>query len=361
VSTVAQPRLVPGATDPIQVARLLRDAHNGRCKVKLLGHGTTVGDGAGTPLSLAGLGRITRFQPDDLTISVQAGCPFPQLRAEVERHGLWLPFDPPDAGQRTVGGAFADGVAGALAFGAQHPRDLLLGLSGALADGTLFKTGSRVVKNVAGYDLPKLFVGSRGTLFAATELHLRLYPAPRVRVLIASEPLAREDAVRVLLALRRPPLRLAALTVLSVEGGKARVLAEVLGDAAVVAWLEARCAPLRRVEEPAAEELRAVRDRQSFLRSCTPGPACSGAVLPTRLPALLAAMPAGAEFALHGDGRFTVLGAELLDAAESLGGRATTAAGRRTALPAPVAALAAAIKQTFDPHGCLPGLWTNHQ
>jgi FAD/FMN-containing dehydrogenase len=101
------------------------------------------------------------------------------LNAELGRAGQWLPLDPPDDGRATIGGIVATGMAGAQSYGYGPPRGYVIGMRVALADGRLVKAGGRVVKNVAGYDLCKLFTGSYGTLGLILELTFKLRPRPK--------------------------------------------------------------------------------------------------------------------------------------------------------------------------------------
>jgi glycolate oxidase FAD binding subunit len=135
-------------------------------------------------LSLAGLKGIERVEADDLTCTVRPGTTRSELDAALDERGVWLPC----RGGTTLGGMFAAGWHAPAAPMAASPRSSLLGLEGVLADGTVFKCGARVVKSVAGFDLQKLFVGSRGRLWAATALHLKLRPRPRARLTFATAP-----------------------------------------------------------------------------------------------------------------------------------------------------------------------------
>ena len=112
----------------------------------------------------------------DLVVSVQSGVDLAALSDRLEAQGQRLALDPPGGG--TVGGLIATGVAGPLRLRYGAPRDLLIGITVVRADGTAAKAGGKVVKNVAGYDLGKLFAGSYGTLGLITEATFRLHPRP---------------------------------------------------------------------------------------------------------------------------------------------------------------------------------------
>ena len=119
------------------------------------------------------MARLVEHGPAD------AGMTLVEFNREVGRAGQWLPLDPPGGEAVTLGGLVATGAAGAQALGYGAPRSYVLGMKVALAGGRLIKAGGRVVKNVAGYDLCKLFTGSRGTLSVILEITFKLRPRPR--------------------------------------------------------------------------------------------------------------------------------------------------------------------------------------
>jgi glycolate dehydrogenase FAD-binding subunit len=129
-------------------------------------------------LDLRRMDRIVDYNPDDLTASVEAGVTAERLAARLADRRQLLPVDPPGAASRTLGGLAATAAAGPLRARYGTLRDLLLGVRFVQADGTVTWGGARVVKSVTGYDVPKLMVGSLGTLGVLAELTLRLHPLP---------------------------------------------------------------------------------------------------------------------------------------------------------------------------------------
>ncbi|MCA1612795.1 MAG: FAD-binding oxidoreductase, partial [Acidobacteria bacterium] len=129
--------------------------------------------------------RVLAHEPADLVATVEAGVTLDGLNGQLGRANQWLPLDPPDDGRATAGGVVASGLGGAQTLGYGPPRAYVLGMRVALADGRVIKAGGRVVKNVAGYDLCKLFTGSRGTLGLITELTFRLRPRPEREATLA--------------------------------------------------------------------------------------------------------------------------------------------------------------------------------
>jgi len=122
------------------------------------------------------LDRVLEYEPADLTVTVEAGITLGKLQATLAEHGQFLPIDaPPDA---TVGGVLAANVSGPSRHAYGLPRDWLIGIRVAHADGSVSKGGGRVVKNVAGYDMPKLYVGSLGTLGVIVEATFKVAPLP---------------------------------------------------------------------------------------------------------------------------------------------------------------------------------------
>ena len=131
-------------------------------------------------LDLRALTGVIAHNPGDMTVSVRAGMPLRELNAELASHGQHVAFDAARvAGGATVGGLLATGDAGPAALVYGSLRDLVIGTTLVLADGTVARNGGHVIKNVAGYDLAKVVHGSYGTLGVVAEVVLRLHPLPR--------------------------------------------------------------------------------------------------------------------------------------------------------------------------------------
>jgi FAD/FMN-containing dehydrogenase len=127
---------------------------------------------------LGALNAVVEYQPEDLTVTVEAGLSLGGMQSHLGRQGQWLPIDPPGAGELTIGALIAGDKSGPRRFGFGTIREHLIGIRVALPDGRLIRAGGRVVKNVAGYDLCKLFVGSRGTVGIIVEATFKLRPLP---------------------------------------------------------------------------------------------------------------------------------------------------------------------------------------
>jgi glycolate oxidase subunit GlcD len=133
---------------------------------------------------------LIRHEPADLVASAQTGLSLAEFQKHLALAGQWLPIDPPDDGRATLGGVVSTGLGGAHSFGFGPPRSFVIGMRVVLADGRVIKAGGNVVKNVAGYDLCKLFTGSYGTLGLITELTFKLRPLPaETRTVVASGPM----------------------------------------------------------------------------------------------------------------------------------------------------------------------------
>jgi glycolate oxidase FAD binding subunit len=134
-------------------------------------------------VSLKHMARIVAHEPGDMTITAEAGVTLAQLNTALAVHGQWLPLDPPRDGELTVGGLIAADRCGPARLSYGKVRDYLIGIRVVTADGELLSGGGRVVKNVAGYDLPKLFTGSFGTLGIIVEATFKVRPRPQVECL----------------------------------------------------------------------------------------------------------------------------------------------------------------------------------
>ena len=166
-----------------QVSEVMRLASSARWTVLPAGAGTWLNAGNNlNPINLVisttNLTRIIEHEPADLIARAEAGVTLRSFNEELRRKGQWLPVDPADAGSSTIGGVVSTGLGGALQLGYGAPRRHVIGMKVVRADGSLIKMGGRVVKNVAGYDLSKLFTGSYGTLGVIVELNFKLRPVP---------------------------------------------------------------------------------------------------------------------------------------------------------------------------------------
>jgi FAD/FMN-containing dehydrogenase len=127
---------------------------------------------------LATLNRLLEHKPEDMTATAEAGMTLAELQKHLALRGQWLPIDPPHAEQLTVGALLAADASGPRRFGYGTIRDYVIGIKVVLADGSCITCGGKVVKNVAGYDLAKLFIGSRGSLGVIVEATFKLRPLP---------------------------------------------------------------------------------------------------------------------------------------------------------------------------------------
>jgi len=167
-----------------ELAELLRVAQELRAAVVPWGGGTQQLIGA-PPVRVDMLVRTERLnrvlihEPFDLTISVEAGMTIGALREHLARHGQMLPIDPPLPARATIGGLIATATDGPRRLGYGTLRDLLIGITVAEAGGRLSKAGGMVVKNVSGFDMMKLYLGSFGTLAIVASANFKLLPIPR--------------------------------------------------------------------------------------------------------------------------------------------------------------------------------------
>jgi glycolate oxidase FAD binding subunit len=248
-----------------QVVEAIRDAGaplivEGRGTKQNLGRTVT----ADTVLRLSGLAGITMYEPDEMVFTARAGTSLAEIEEALTAKGQCLGFEPGDLGKLwsvdhgpSIGGVVAAAVAGPRRFAAGAARDHLLGVAAVNGKGERFKTGGRVVKNVTGYDLPKLAAGSFGTLFVMTEVTLRAIPRGDCTVLAVQnqEPL---DALRMMRAIARSPLEPTALvhfpaeTAARVDVPRAVTLIRLEGQSEGVA---ARAAELTRTIAPRARPL----------------------------------------------------------------------------------------------------------
>ena len=173
-------------------------------------------------LSLKNLTRVRHFEPADLTISVEPGMQFGDFQNLAGEHKLWLPLDPAGGERSSIGGILAANSSGSLRTYYGTARDMTLGVRFATTEGKVVKAGGRVVKNVAGYDLTKLMIGSFGTLGVIVEASFKLFPVPHQR---ASFAVSAETPDKVRLIRRE------------IQNSPIRPLRFVLVDSAMIGYL----------------------------------------------------------------------------------------------------------------------------
>src|SRR5437899_8242173 len=177
------PRWVVRPASIDQLSRIVALAHDDGLVVVPRGGGSALELGrpparVDVVVDLSGLDQVLEYNPDDLTITVQAGITAGALAALLAPRRQFLALDPPGAATRTLGGMTATNATGPLRVRYGTMRDLLLGVRFVQADGVVTWGGSKVVHSVSGYDVPKLMVGALGTLGVLGELTLRLHPEP---------------------------------------------------------------------------------------------------------------------------------------------------------------------------------------
>jgi glycolate oxidase FAD binding subunit len=194
----------------------------------------------GEELTTERLDRILEHEAGDLTCTVEAGIRLSSLQRALAEHGQRLSLDPP--GDPTVGALLAENLSGPLRHRFGAPRDLVLGVTLVLADGTIANAGGKVVKNVAGYDLSRLVCGSKGRLALIARASFRLHPLARAAQTHAVET---DDAAAVVAALLRSQLQPSALDVLHpggvlvlFEGSQPAVVAQLATAQGLVGGVE---------------------------------------------------------------------------------------------------------------------------
>jgi glycolate oxidase FAD binding subunit len=205
----------------------------------------------------AGLHRVLEHEAGDLTCTVEAGVRLSALQETLAAHGQRLSLDPP--GDPTIGALLAENASGPLRHRFGAPRDLVLGVTLVLGDGTVASSGGKVVKNVAGYDLARLVCGSRGRLALVARASFRLHPLPKAVTTLAVET---DDAAGVVAALLASQLQPSALDVL--HPGCVLLLFE--GSPAAVAAQAGAAQALVGGREVGAEAWEASRERQAAAR-----------------------------------------------------------------------------------------------
>ena len=166
-------------------------------------------------VDLTGLAGIVEHSPADLVCTVRAGTTLAELASAVGPSGQRWPVEAPCAERATVGGTIASAAAGPSRLRYQHPRDWIIGCTAVLGDGTTTKAGGRVVKNVTGYDMTRLYSGSYGTLVALAEITLKLMAVPERTATLRATTSDIHAALRIAVELRATHLPLDALAIVT--------------------------------------------------------------------------------------------------------------------------------------------------
>lgn len=232
-----------------EVVEHLRQCHASATAIYPIGGGTSLDYGLpgrvpGVGLSLSKLNRIVDYPARDMTITAEAGITMAELARVLAREGQRLPIDAAEAERATLGGMIAANFSGPRRYGFGTLRDYVIGIHAVDGNGTPFKAGGRVVKNVAGYDLCKLLTGSLGTLAVITQVTLKVRPLAESTSLVACHPRDWRQVEELLAALvtsRTAPVAIELLGGAACErapGPQAasKMLVGFEGSAAEVAW-----------------------------------------------------------------------------------------------------------------------------
>lgn len=366
-----------------ELAALIGDAaaRGARCELRGGGSKAAIGaDRAAELIDMTGFTGVVDYDPPELVLTVRGGTPLAEVRRLVESEGQMLAFDPFDhgdliggtPGRATIGGVVAAGVAGSQRLAMGGARDHLLGFTAVSGRGERFVAGAKVVKNVTGYDLPKLVAGSWGRLAAMTELTLKVLPRPRTVRTMAIEGLDVAQACRAMARAMGSHVEIAAAAHMMAEGDRpAMTLFRLQGFAPSV---DARCVILPGIlrDHGAVGPLPEQEARALWRTVDAVTPLADAPLLwrislpPSRAPDIVAAFAAqGARWLLDWAGGLVWLAhdgapADVRRAAEDAGGHATLVRAPdhiRSTVPfqhpraAGVAAIEARVRRAFDPAG----------
>ncbi len=212
-----RPMAVAQPQDSDEVSHWLKECHAQKAVVNIWGKGQHQRLGGliaahDLALTTRGLDKIIEYEPENLTVSVQSGVTLGALQLLTAPHKQFLSLNPPLAGNCTLGGIFAANAFGSFAHHYGTARDYLLGAKVVLADGQEIKFGGKTVKNVAGYDLGKLYIGSMGTLGVLTELTIKLQPTPPVLFRVTTQIDSATKLEQILTNINRSNLPVRAVT-----------------------------------------------------------------------------------------------------------------------------------------------------
>jgi glycolate oxidase FAD binding subunit len=374
--------------DVAELRDLITDANARGTSIGIRGGGSKAAIGrpseAGAEITLSGLGGIIDYDPAELVLTAGAGVKLAEIESLLAENNQMLGFEPMDygplfgtnEGSATIGGTIAANCSGPRRFACGAARDHFIGFEAISGRGDIFKGGGKVVKNVTGYDLPKLLAGSWGSLAVLTRVTVRVIPRPRAVATLVIAGLSDRDAVEMM---SRAVGSTTAIT--GAADGRALTLLRV--EAATLSLPPHTNALAKKIApHPIFAELDANQSQNlwSYLRDVRPfaadtRPLWRISVAPTEGPSVTEALaPHGAEYIYDWAGGLIWLvmpqsadagAARVRAAAAKARGYATLIradAQVRAAVPAfapepaPLAQLSQRVKTAFDPHGVLnPG------
>jgi len=280
-------------------------------------------------LDLRAMREVLEYTPEDMTVSVEAGVTLAQLQARLAEHNQWLPMDAAGAGALTIGALLATNKSGPRRFGYGTIREHLLGIKVVLADGRVIKAGGKVVKNVAGYDLCKLFVGSHGTLGVIVEATFKVLPRPESELFLKRATTQLDEFAPLLQQVNQSPLTPVVLDLHGSHAGHTFVLG-FAGAREDVEWQREQARALGFTESGALDYDEAFRE--------TSEPFQMASVPPSKVIETIKSLGAQSYVARAGNG--VIYFRE----------------GRPDPRPELPVKLMRRIKETYDPKGILPEL-----
>ena len=228
--------IVPGSAE--ELASALAESQRNHQAIRLCGNSSK--DRMGGPIcapevtiSTARLNQVLQYEPRDLTISVEAGITYRELRNVLAEHRQMVPLDPPFADSATIGGIIAVNASGPRRRLYGTARDMVIGTSFATLEGKLIRSGGMVVKNVAGLDMGKLMIGSFGTLAAIAVINFRVHPMPEGTRTFVLEFVRCTEAMAARDRILKSALQPAAIDIVKSEAGY-DVMIQAGGSAAVL-------------------------------------------------------------------------------------------------------------------------------
>lgn len=244
--------VTPNSVD--ELAAVMMSAHEEGLAVAPWGGGTRMDLGntisrLDVVADLTRLNDVVQHNAADLTVTVEAGITLSDLRRTLAAQGQFLPLDVAMPDDATIGGTLASGSSGPLKWHYGSPRDLVIGMKMVQADGRIVKSGGQVVKNVSGYDMARLHIGSIGTLGVIAEVSFKLTPMPRQEATILAAYDSAESCHRTAMAIFNSDVMPLSLTAFDANANKLGIIVDTPGESFLAIRLGGRPRTLARFEK----------------------------------------------------------------------------------------------------------------